>query len=278
MGKKIKLLALDLDGTLLNEAKQITPRTLAALERARQQGVALVPVTGRPAQGLPQAVLDLPELRYTVTSNGATIRDLVTGETLLEKHLSAETCLAVLRRSARIPMVREVFREGIGYLSRTDYELLRARYAGTSLLRYHLGTRRVLPGTVAQFLTADPRPVEELFFLTDSPEEKARLRQTLAGLPDIGFADPFPNDLEVLAGDIDKGEGLRYLLGRLGIAPDQVLAMGDGDSDLPLLQAAGLGVAMGNATDRLKAAADHVTASCDEDGVALAIETFVLAE
>ena len=60
MGKKIKLLALDLDGTLLNEAKQITPRTLAALERARQQGVALVPVTGRPAQGLPQAVLDLP--------------------------------------------------------------------------------------------------------------------------------------------------------------------------------------------------------------------------
>ena len=120
--------------------------------------------------------------------------------------------------------------------------------------------------------------MEELFFLTDSPEEKERLRQTLAGLPDIGFADPFPNDLEVLAGDIDKGEGLRYLLDRLGIAPDQVLAMGDGDSDLPLLRAAGLGVAMGNATDRLKAAADHVTASCDEDGVALAIETFVLAE
>ena len=61
MGKKIRLLALDLDGTLLNGAKQITPRTQAALERARQQGVLMVPVTGRPAQGLPPAVLSLPE-------------------------------------------------------------------------------------------------------------------------------------------------------------------------------------------------------------------------
>lgn len=77
MGKKIRLLALDLDGTLLNGAKQITPRTQAALERARQQGVLMVPVTGRPAQGLPPAVLSLPGLRYAVTSNGATIRDLV---------------------------------------------------------------------------------------------------------------------------------------------------------------------------------------------------------
>ena len=76
MKPNIRLLALDLDGTLLNEEKHITPRTLAALERAREQGVLLVPVTGRPAQGLPQAVLDLPGLRYAVTSNGATIRDL----------------------------------------------------------------------------------------------------------------------------------------------------------------------------------------------------------
>ena len=84
MGKKIRLLALDLDGTLLNGAKQITPRTQAALERAGQQGVLMVPVTGRPAQGLPPAVLSLPGLRYAVTSNGATIRDLVEQRVLLE--------------------------------------------------------------------------------------------------------------------------------------------------------------------------------------------------
>ena len=244
MGKKIRLLALDLDGTLLNGAKQITPRTQAALERARQQGVLMVPVTGRPAQGLPPAVLSLPGLRYAVTSNGATIRDLVEQQVLLEKHLAPALCLQVLARCAHIPMIRQVFRAGVGYLSRPDYETLRARYAGTAMLQYHLDTRQVLPGTVEEFLAADARPVEELFFLTDSPQTKQALRQCLADLPGIGFADPFPNDLEVIAGEIDKGEALRYLLDRLDIAPEEVLAMGDGGSDLPLLQAAGIGVAM----------------------------------
>ena len=129
-----------------------------------------------------------------------------------------------------------------------------------------------------EFLAADARPVEELFFLTDSPQTKQALRQCLADLPGIGFADPFPNDLEVIAGEIDKGEALRYLLDRLDIAPEEVLAMGDGGSDLPLLQAAGIGVAMGNATEAVKAGADFVTASCEADGVALAIEKFVLSE
>ena len=169
---EIKLLALDLDGTLLNGEKQISPRTRAALDRVRQQGVLVVPVTGRPSQGIPQAVLDLPGLRYAVSSNGATIRDLATGQVLLEKLLPAATCLEVLDRCAQVPMLREVFRAGVGYLSRGDYETLRARYAGTSMLQYHLDTRQVLPGTVAEFLQADPRPVEELFFLTGSPQER----------------------------------------------------------------------------------------------------------
>ena len=91
-------------------------------------------------------------------------------------------------------------------ISTMDYETLWARYAGTAMLQYHLDTRQVLPGTVEEFLAADARPVEELFFLTDSPQTKQALRQCLADLPGIGFADPFPNDLEVIAGEIDKGE------------------------------------------------------------------------
>ena len=87
MAKKIKLIALDLDATLLDSRKEISPRTLAALERARQMGVLMVPVTGRPAQGLPRNVLNLPGLRYAVTSNGATIRDLALGYHLSEKSI-----------------------------------------------------------------------------------------------------------------------------------------------------------------------------------------------
>ena len=77
-----------------------------------------MPVTGRPAQGIPPVVRELPGLRYVVSSNGATIRDLAEGKVLLEKHLSAALCLEVLDRCAQVPMIREVFRAGVGYLSR----------------------------------------------------------------------------------------------------------------------------------------------------------------
>lgn len=224
-------------------------------------------------------MLSLPGLRYAVTSNGATIRDLVEQRVLLEKHLAPALCLQVLARCAHIPMIRQVFRAGVGYLSRPDYETLRARYAGTAMLQYHLGypgrscrerwrnSWRRMPARWRSFSSSPtvPRPSRPCGSASRT-------------CPGIGFADPFPNDLEVIAGEIDKGEALRYLLDRLDIAPEEVLAMGDGGSDLPLLQAAGIGVAMGNATEAVKAGADFVTASCEADGVALAIEKFVLSE
>lgn len=273
----IRLVALDLDGTLLNSEKTISPRNLAALAALEERGIWMVPITGRPAQGLPPAVLSLPGLRYAVTSNGATIRDLSTGELLLERHLSAQTALAVLDACRDVPMIREVFRDGVGYLSRGDYDRLCLRYQDDpAMRRYVLDTRKVLPGALEDFLRADGGPVEELFFLTDSPAEKQRLRQTLAPLPGIAFADPFPRDLEVIAWGIDKGEALRWLLERLNLSPGEVLAMGDRASDISMLRLAGIGVAPANADPEVKAAADHVTASCDEDGVAAALEAFVL--
>lgn len=275
MAKKIKLIALDLDATLLDSQKRVSQRNLDALERARQLGILMVPVTGRPAQGLPQAVLDLPGLRYAVTSNGATVRDLAEDRYLLEKHLTPEKSLDILDACRDYTMIREVFREGIGYLTQGDYEILRDRYAGTPMWEYVMGTRQVLPGSIEDFLRGDDRPVEELFFLTDSLETKTALREHLSDLQDIAFADPFPNDLEVMAGGIDKGETFLWLLDHLGISPEETLAMGDGGSDIPLLKAAGIGIAMDNALDYVKEAADDVTASCDEDGVALALEKYI---
>lgn len=275
MERRIKLIALDLDGTLLDSRKRVSQRNLDALEKARRMGVLIVPVTGRPAQGLPQAVLDLPGLRYAVTSNGATIRDLQENRYLLEKHLTPADCLRVLEACADFDMIREVFREGVGYLTQWDRDILWARYEGTPMMEYVLGTRRVLPGSLEEFLREDDRPLEELFFLTDSPEVKESLRQRLSALPDISFADPAPKDLEVMVGGINKGEALLYLLDLLGIEPQETMAIGDGGSDLPLLKAAGIGVAMDNALPFVKEAADWVTASCDADGVALALERFV---
>lgn len=272
----IRLVALDLDGTLLNSNKDISPGNLAALARLRERGVLMVPVTGRPSRGLPKALLALPGLRYLVTSNGATIRDMLRDEILLERHLTPRQCRTVLAHCSGFDgLIREAFRGGVGYLSQADYDLLCTRYQGSPLLPYMLDSRRVLPGTVEEFLQTDKSPVEELFLLTKSPEEKQRLHETLSVLPDISFADPFPNDLEVLAGGLDKGVALTFLLNHLGIAPEETLAMGDGGSDRSLLQAAGIGIAMANAVPSVKEAAHWVTSSCDDDGVARALEKFV---
>lgn len=276
MPSKIRLIGLDLDGTLLNREKEITPRTRRALLAAQAAGVLLVPITGRPEGGIPPAVRELLGLRYTVTSNGATIRDLWEQRTLLEHHLSPRVCLEVLERVAQFEMIREAFREGVGYMEQRDYDVLCARYTGSAMLPYFQSTRQALSRTLDRFLREDTRSVEELLFLTGSPQAKQEVQRALSGLPEIGFADPFPNDLEVIAGGIDKGEALRYLAKQLELRPEETMAIGDGSSDLPLLQAAGLGVAMGNAADVLKGAADFVTATCEEDGVGLAIEKYVL--
>ena len=108
-------------------------------------------------------------------------------------------------------------------------------------------------------------------------ETKQRLHQALEGLPGIAFADPFPRDLEVITGGIDKGAALRYLLDLLSLKPEQVIAMGDGGSDVPMLQAAGIGIAMANAEPQVKAAADRITGDCDADGVAQALEELILS-
>lgn len=276
MSQTIQLVAIDLDGTLLNRQKQITPRNLRALEEVRKRGVLIVPVTGRPWAGVPREVMDLPGLRYTVTSNGATIRDHVENRVLREHHLDMELSLDILARTAHFDMVREVCRDGIGYLEQGDFDILRARYEGTAMLDYLLATRQVVPGTLPDFIRSAGMPVEELYFLTNSREAKVELRSFLTGIPGIGFANPFPNDLEVMSSGIDKGVGLDWLTDYLHIPLEATMAIGDEGSDLPMLEKAGLSVAMSNGASFVKKAADFVTSSCDEDGVALALERFIL--
>lgn len=276
MAHKIQLVAIDLDGTLLNREKKITPRNLRALEEVRKKGILIVPVTGRPGAGIPQEVMSLPGLRYTVSSNGATIRDHVENRILLEHHLDMNLSLDILARTAHFDMVREVCRDGIGYMEQGDFDILRARYEGTAMLDYLLASRRVVPGTLSEFIREAGVPVEELYFLTNSRETKVELRTFLSDVPGIGFCNPFPNDLEVMSGGIDKGVGLRWLTDYLNVPLEATMAIGDEGSDLPMMEIAGLSVAMANGASFIRKASDFVTTSCDEDGVALALEKFIL--
>lgn len=274
---QIRVIGLDLDGTLLDENKEISPRTYRALAAAAEMGVALVPVTGRPWTGIPAAVMTLPGVRYLITSNGATIRDLRQGGSLVENHIPHNLGLEVLTRLRRHQVPHLAFYNGIGYGEESVYRAICRKHMGTPLLPYLVKTRRPVPGSLMDYFRQGDKRVEEFMIMAESPQIRDQVLTDLLRMEGLSFAIPFPNDLEVTAQGADKGEALVMVARRLGLPPEGIMALGDSGNDISLLERAAFPVAMGNATQELKDIAKFVTASNQEDGVALALEKFVLA-
>lgn len=122
--KYIKLVASDLDGTLLDKNKEITPRLYHALEQMNEQGIYFVPATGRPFSTVPQAIKALPFLRYVITSNGAAIYDAVEKKAIIENNLSPNAVDAVIPIAKRLPVITEYFIHGKAYIAKSVYENL----------------------------------------------------------------------------------------------------------------------------------------------------------
>jgi len=139
--KYIKLVASDLDGTLLDKNKEITPRLYHALEQMNEQGIYFVPATGRPFSTVPQAIKALPFLRYVITSNGAAIYDAVEKKAIIENNLSPNAVDAVIPIAKRLPVITEYFIHGKAYIAKSVYENLSPYGLTESHVRYILNSR-----------------------------------------------------------------------------------------------------------------------------------------
>ena len=139
--KYIKLVASDLDGTLLDKNKEITPRLYHALEQMNEQGIYFVPATGRPFSTVPQAIKALPFLRYVITSNGAAIYDAVEKKAVIENNLSPNAVDAVIPIAKRLPVITEYFIHGKAYIAKSVYENLSPYGLTESHVRYILNSR-----------------------------------------------------------------------------------------------------------------------------------------
>ena len=262
----IRLIAVDLDGTVLNDRKQLTPRTAAALNAAAARGVEIVPATGRTAAGLPAELLALPGVRYAITSNGARMMDLAAGRAVRELYLPREKALAAFDILARYDCVTDLFQDGKGYTTEAN-RAAAYRFVPENLRDYVLRTRTVLPD-LREFIAAQERGIEKLtiFFLEEAERQKAWAEVAALG---VDVVSSLPLNMEINAAGVDKGAGLLALAGAL-------MACGDGGNDTAMIQAAGLGVAMANAFPEVKAAADFITADNNADGAARAVERFIL--
>lgn len=278
MDHKIKLVGFDLDGTLLNSQKVLTERTKKALNSAVEQGIVIVPVTGRTMAGVPKELMEFPGIRYVVTANGARIVDVITGETLIEELLSREKCGIILDIFEKYDTLKEIYYDGVGYADRESLENMERYQPDEAMGRYILATRKPIESTRARY-EAEEKGMDKIqaLFSNIADKEKAR-EEVLAAVTDVEVTGAVLNNVEVNAKGIHKGNALVKLGEVLGIRMEEIMAFGDGNNDIQMLQAVGVGVAMANSVLEVLAVADMVAPSNDEDGVARIIEEYVLVQ
>ncbi len=276
MGHKIKLIAFDLDDTLLTREKKLTPENFKALTRAAEAGVKLVPTTGRFWGAVPE-IVKAPEFKinYSITANGAEIFDTVNLKVISEFKIPLERALNIMRIFEDLGVVYDAFIDGKGMISQKNFEKLK----NVALDEYQFKLLHDLRTPVedvkifAENLGHDVQKVQ--LFTLDKNLRGNLLNAFKIVLPLNSVSSSVPNNVEINDIKANKGDALKKLAEYLGFGIENVLAFGDGLNDISMIKNAGIGVAMNNAVKELKDVADYITLNdCDNSGVAEGIYKF----
>jgi len=266
----IRLLAIDVDGTLLNSKKELTAGTRRALELATNAGIHPVIATGRMKTELQPLREQLPMVRYVITCTGAEVLDLQTGETISRDPISAEEMRRLYEKLAGLDILHQVFSEHDGRIHNSAAAVDRLAHYTTPALEKSFRGTHVLERDLDAFVAAYTGSVNKMHMYFGSVADREEAQRRLSGLP-YEILSSEEKDLEIMAPGVDKAHGLRQLAQKLGIRQEETAAIGDGDNDAAMLRWAGLGIAMGNASAAARGAADLETADCDHEGLAKAV-------
>lgn len=272
--KKYRLLAMDMDGTVLTGEKTISPRTRRAIEQALTEGKELLFATGRCPSEMGEYMRAFPKMKYALCLSGALIFDLSTGKALSEITISRQLAQQILDASAELDAM-------VNFYAGADVFVEKRRR--NNLDYFNCGCFHGLYESCAVWVD-DIREVlrdrgDRIYKINLYCHDEAnwnRARELLQDMPFLNYASGIPNNYEISPLGATKGDGLKRLSEVTGIPLSEMIAVGDEGNDLSMLHTAGLGVAMGNAIDEVKAAADVVTGDCDHDGVAQVIEKYLL--
>lgn len=278
--KDIKLVALDLDGTLFDNSSRISKRNLTAIRSITDKGIHVVISTGRPFEGIPFDQIKGTGINYAITANGSGIYEISTGKCLYENAMDEELVTPILNFLLTRDIHMDAFIGGKGYTPVQCVETAQKLTVPSSIKNYIITTRTRLDN-ILQFIHENQLKVQKMtlnFYPAADGTliDRETVRKFLVSNPSITTVCGGYNNLEFTRTDANKGVGLRKLAEILGVNPDATMAIGDTENDLAIIEAAGIGVAMGNATDAVKARADYVTTTNTKDGVAAAIEHFIL--
>jgi len=271
----IKLLATDLDGTLLDSAMCLTRENREALEQCISRGIEVVIATGRALSAIPEDIRSIDGLKWLICSNGAKIYNNITEEQIFASYLSPEALTSVRPILEDNTIMKEVFVDGKPYVAASVMDDLGWYGIPEYFQDYVRETRDPVPDLPA-FIWEHAELIENINFIHKDEEDKIALLYKLtehAGLYTLTQSLRF--NLEIGGIDTDKAFALRYICEMLGIEREETMGIGDNNNDVSMLDFAGIGVAMEDGSQAAKDAADYITTDSDHDGVAFAVEIFI---
>ena len=271
--QNIKLIALDLDGTALTPNNTVSDATVDAVRRAREAGVHVVISTGRICGEARDFAVQMKADDLMVTAGGASISRVSTGRCMMRMSMPWEPAVRAAAAVERIGLMVMVY-VGETLLITPYDEMEFAKYRSNE---GYLAVKQVVP-SIAEFIAEGHVSVDKIFARSKDPVTLQMVRDQIRQIPGVRVMSSAEDNIEVVTPAADKGTALGMLCRELGTDLSHAAAIGDSENDLTMLQMAGLGVAMANSEPCIREAADVITGSNTENGVAQAIYRHILGD
>ena len=262
-----KLVFVDMDGTFLSPDKTISRKNLAILDEAAARDVQFVPCTGRNVTGVPRELAEHPCVRYAICCNGALIYDVRTNEVLREVAIERELVRSLYEDVRALDITFDLFADGTVYAAADRWHVLDKMAIDPASLKQVKSVRTRCDEPVDKLIERVGSICRINVFYLDGAGAQG-VWDAVDARPELIRSSSLPCNVEITRAEAHKGAGLRWLCERLGVDVSDTVAFGDSDNDLTMLREAGDGVAMGNANEACRAAADHTCPSCSDSGVA----------
>lgn len=274
MKKDIRIIALDLDGTLLDSNKNISERNYQALKKAAEQGVEIVPTTGRFYGMLPKVVKDLPFVNYVITVNGASVYDVREKKNIAEANIPLDTALKLMEYMDGFDCIYDCYMDNGAYMTRNQWD----RIDEFDLdVHYHKMWKemRVQVDDLKSFLKKQRKGIQKTQCLVKDLSLKDKILKEAPELfPQCLATSSLKINVEFNDLHASKGQALISLAEHLACTAENVMSFGDGLNDLSMIKAAGMGIAMANSCKEVLEASNDTVSDNDHDGVAEGIERY----
>ena len=264
--EKIKMIALDMDGTTLQSDNTISDIDLKAINKAKNSGIMIVPSTGRSLEVIPKQIIDLP-VKYAITKNGSIINDVELGKECYHEVIEKELAASIVKilEAMDVFLSADINNERIT----SGKNLENAKHTYKNL---HFDNRKVVDSLYDYILSTPDITIDKIGVLVTDEDIRRTILFEQRNYLDLNIMQTSPISIEINNRLASKGNALKWLANKLDLKKENIAAIGDSDNDLIMLCYAGYSFAMTNGTRYARETADEITLSNDENGVAFAIE------